>query len=99
MRYFLRPAAILCMATLALAACDPAEFDPDPDVRRDARAHHKCVVAVQKQTTDPAAVLNTTLPIVEINQYIVDAPSLQQSWMCRTDDAGTPTQLYKLGTG
>ncbi|MCX7565539.1 hypothetical protein OS189_04180 [Sulfitobacter sp. F26169L] len=85
------------MATMALAACDPAEFDPDPDVRRDARANRKCVVSVKEQTGDAASRLNTTLPIVEINQYIIDAPTLQERWMCRTDDEGNPTQLYKLG--
>ncbi|WP_298863742.1 hypothetical protein [uncultured Sulfitobacter sp.] len=99
MRYFTRPALILCMATMALTACDPAEFDSDPDVRRDARANRKCVIAVKAQTKDEASQLNTTLPIVEVNQYIVDAPTLQERWMCRTDDAGEPTQLYRLGKG
>lgn len=99
MRYFTRPAFFLCMATVALAACDPAEFDADPDIRRDARANRKCVVAVTAQTGDATAQLNTTLPVVEVNQYIVDAPAVRERWMCRTDDEGTPTQLYKLGTG
>lgn len=99
MRNFTRPALILCMSTLALAACDPAEFDPDPDVRRDARAHRKCVVSVKEQTGDATAQLNQTLPIVEVNQYIIDLPGAQERWMCRTDDEGNPTQLYKLGAG
>ncbi|MGB5862878.1 MAG: hypothetical protein WBG95_01110 [Sulfitobacter sp.] len=99
MRFFTRPALILCMATVALAACDPAEFDTDPDVRRDARANRKCVDAVSKQTGDATAKLNTTLPIVEINQYIVDTPATQGRWMCRTDDEGNAKQLYKLGVG
>ncbi|KIN69492.1 hypothetical protein Z948_3237 [Sulfitobacter donghicola DSW-25 = KCTC 12864 = JCM 14565] len=85
------------MATLALSACDPAEFDPDPDVRRDARANRKCVAAIKEQTGDATAQINTTLPIVEVNQYIIDSPANQERWMCRTDDEGTPTQLYKLG--
>ncbi len=97
MRYVLRPATLLCLATLTLAACDPAEFDSDPDVRRDARANRTCINAVANQTGDKTAQLNTTLPIVEINQYIIDAPALQESWMCRTDDEGTATQLYKIG--
>lgn len=97
MRSFTRPALILCMATMALAACDPAEFDADPDIRRDARANRKCVVSVKEQTGDATAQLNTTLPVVEINQYIIDVPANQERWMCRTDDEGTPTQMYKLG--
>lgn len=98
MRFPTRPALLACMATLALAACDPAEFDPDPDVRRDARANRTCVSAVKNQTGSDA-VQNTTLPVVEINQYIIDAPGVQQRWMCRTDDEGNATQLYQMGTG
>ena len=96
MRYFTHPALILCMATMALTACDPAEFDPDPDVRRDARANRTCVNAIKIQTGSPAQ-LNTTLPIVEVNQYIIDVPALQERWMCRTDDEGTASQMYKMG--
>lgn len=98
MRRITRPALFAAMATLALAACDPAEFDADPDVRRDARADRTCTTAVANQTGAPAQ-LNTVLPVVEINQYIIDVPQLRESWMCRTDDAGTATQLYKIGTG
>lgn len=96
MRSIMRPALWLCMATLALAACDPAEFDPDPDVRRDARANRTCAKAVSDQA-GAKAQLNTTLPIVEINQYIMDIPEKQERWMCRTDDEGNATQLYKMG--
>lgn len=98
MRNFTRPALILTMATLALAACDPAEFDADPDVRRDARANRTCVTAVADQAGS-AAQLNTTLPVVEINQYIIDVPESQERWMCRTDDEGNASQLYKMGAG
>jgi hypothetical protein len=86
------------MATLALAACDPAEFDKDPDVRRDARANRTCTKAVTEQAGSKAQ-LNTTLPIVEVNQYIMDVPETQERWMCRTDDEGNATQLYKMGDG
>jgi hypothetical protein len=99
MRIFTPTTLILCTAILTVSACDPAEFDTDPDVRRDARANRKCVLEVQEIAKDPAAQLNTTLPIVEINQYIIDAPTQQERWMCRTDDEGNPTQLYKLGDG
>ncbi|QUJ77716.1 hypothetical protein KDD17_07135 [Sulfitobacter albidus] len=95
----MRTTALLCAGLMALAACDPAEFDPDPDVRRDARASRTCQAAVKDQTGDGTVQLNTTLPIVEINQYIIDAPGVQEQWMCRTDDEGNATQLYKLGVG
>lgn len=98
MTYMTRTALLLAMATMALTACDPAEFDRDPDVRRDARANRTCVAAVNEQTSAKSQ-LNTTLPIVEVNQYIIDVPSNQERWMCRTDDEGNATQLYKMGTG
>lgn len=98
MRYFTRPALMLCMAAIALTACDPAEFDSDPDVRRDARANRTCVKAVTTQAGSPSQ-LNTTLPVVEVNQYIIDVPADQERWMCRTDDEGNASQLYKMGTG
>ncbi len=98
MRYFTRPALILCAAAMALTACDPAEFDADPDVRRDARANRTCIDAVAAQTGS-SAQLNTALPVVEVNQYIIDVPANQQRWMCRTDDEGTAAQLYKMGQG
>lgn len=98
MPFLTRPALFVCMATLALAACDPAEFDPDPDVRRDARANRTCVKAVKDQVGAPAQQ-NTTLPVVEVNQYIIDVPGTPDRWMCRTDDEGNATQLYKMGNG
>jgi len=98
MRFFTRPALLACMATLALAACDPAEFDPDPDVRRDARANRTCVKAVKDHVGAPT-VQNTTLPVVEVNQYIIDVIGTSEMWMCRTDDKGTATQFYQMGTG
>lgn len=91
-----RPALYVCMATLALAACDPAEFDSDPDVRRDARANRTCIKAVSEQAGAKAQA-NTTLPVVEVNQYILDIPETQERWMCRTDDEGNAIQMYKMG--
>ena len=92
----MRPTLILCAGLMALAGCDAAEFDPDPEVRADARGGRKCVVAVRDQAGDASAVLNTTLPIVEINQFIVDVPGNQSRWLCQTDDNGTPQQLLQL---
>lgn len=98
MRILTHPALILFMTAMALTACDLAEFDSDPDVRRDARANRTCAKAVSTQAGSKAQ-LNTTLPIVEVNQYIMDVPELQKRWMCRTDDEGDATQLYEMGTG
>lgn len=99
MRSILRPLPLLCISLTALAACDPAEFDADPDVRANARGARTCVAAVRDETGDGSAVLNTTLPIVEAYQFIVDVPAAQASWLCRTDEAGRAQQIYKMGQG
>lgn len=99
MRFTPRFAMTLPAALLVLTACDPAEFDADPDVRAEARGARTCVSAVKDQTKDGSATLNTTLPIVEANQFIVDAPGVNQRWVCTTDDAGQAKQLYQLGVG
>jgi len=49
-----------------------------------------------KNQTKSDATLNTTLPVIEVNQYIVDAPALQERWMCLTDDEGNAQQLVKM---
>lgn len=92
----MRITLILCAGMMALAGCDAAEFDPDPEVRADARGSRKCVVAVRNQTGDSSAVLNTTLPIVEINQFIVDVPGNQSQWLCQTDDNGNAQELLQI---
>lgn len=99
MRPILRPLTLFCCCLMALTGCDPAEFDADPDVRREARGARTCVSAVRNETGDASAMLNQTLPIVEANQFIVDVPATQARWLCRTDDAGTAEQLYKMGQG
>lgn len=99
MRFLTRLAPALCIATLALAACDPAEFDADPEVRSQARGERKCLTAVTAQTGVSAVAINTTLPIVEVNQIIVDVTTNQTNWMCRTDDLGEPQTLYQMGQG
>jgi len=99
MRTILRPLPLLCCCLLALAACDPAEFDADPDVRADARGARTCLNAVRDQTGDASAAINTTLPIVEANQFIIDVPAAPERWLCRTDDAGAAQQIYKMGQG
>ncbi|MGJ8545469.1 MAG: hypothetical protein ACSHWZ_08500 [Sulfitobacter sp.] len=99
MKIFTRLAPTLTIAVLALAACDPAEFDSDPEVRSEARGARLCTTAVKSETGDAGAVLNTTLPIIELNQIIIDTPASQSRWMCLTDDGGTPQSIYQMGRG
>lgn len=99
MPIFTRLVPMVCVAAFALAACDPAEFDADPEVRAEARSARKCIASVRGQTGDASAVLNTTLPIVEVNQVIIDVPGNQTRWMCLTNDQGAPQSLYQMGVG
>lgn len=96
MRVFMRPA--LCLSLLALAACDELAVANDPVALAELRASKSCIAAVKAQTGSATATLNTTLPIVETNQYVIDVPGAV-SWTCFTDDAGKATELVELRTG
>lgn len=95
MRVIMRTA--LCLGILALAACDELAVANDPAALAELRATKSCIAAVKAQTGAATATLNTTLPIVELNQYVVDV-SGAPSWTCFTDDAGKASQLVVLRT-
>ena len=78
---------------IGLSAC--AEFDADPDVRLDAKAGRTCIAAIKKHTSASAVSMNTTLPVVEVNQYIIDVEG-GSSWTCLTDDNGRAQQFYEI---
>ncbi len=88
-------------ATALLAACDPAAFDPDltPEERAqaliDSRGNRTCVRAVEIETGISGATPNTTLPVVELNQYIIDLPGDEAPWTCVTDDDGRAQYIYR----
>jgi len=92
MHYLMR--AALCLPLMAVAACDELAVANDPAALADLRAGKSCVSAVNKQVGG-GAVLNTTLPIVEINQYVVDVPKAN-SWTCYTDDNGRAQELIEI---
>jgi hypothetical protein len=92
----MRPA--LCLSILALAACDELAVANDPVALAELRATKSCIAAVKAQTGASTATLNTTLPIVEINQYVIDVPGAP-AWTCFTDDMGQAAQLVVLRTG
>ncbi len=85
--------ALSTAALLGLTAC--AELDADPDVRLDAKAGRTCMAAVKKHTGAASVSMNTTLPVVEVNQYIVDVAGAS-SWTCLTDDNGQAQQFYEI---
>ena len=96
MHKFLRPALVLSL--LGLAACDEMAVANDPTALADLRGQKSCVAAVAKQTSASGVTLNPTLPIVEINRYVVDVPNAP-SWTCVTDDNGKALQIVERRTG
>ncbi len=86
--------ATLCLSALALAACDEVAVSSDPEARADGRGQRTCVKAVADQTGASGVKINTTIPVIETNYFIVDVPGAK-SWTCLTDDSGRATQLVE----
>ena len=91
MRFILRPA--LCLSLLAVAACDELALSNDPEALAELRGQKSCVKAVSTQTGGAAAI-NTTIPVIETNYFIVDAAA-GGSWTCLTDEKGAATQVVQ----
>ncbi|APE43283.1 hypothetical protein BOO69_07510 [Sulfitobacter alexandrii] len=81
----LRPA--LLIALLGVAACDEVAVANDPVARAELRATKSCIAAVENETGVSGASINTTIPIIEVNQYIVNVPNAPY-WTCITNDEG-----------
>ena len=92
----LRP--LLCLSLLAIAACDEMAVANDPAARAELRANKSCIAAVKKQTGSASVTANTSLPVVEENQYIIDVAGAI-SWTCYTDNNGKASQLTELRAG
>ncbi|MGB3243660.1 MAG: hypothetical protein WBB25_03960 [Sulfitobacter sp.] len=86
----LRPTLILSI--LALAACDEIAVANDPVALADLRGQKSCVSAVSDQTGAAGVAINTTIPVVETNYFIVDVPNAK-SWNCVTDENGAAKQI------
>jgi hypothetical protein len=92
-----RPAIVaLSCLLLPLAACDEAALSDDPEIRVDARGTASCARAVQNHTGNAAAAYNPGIPVVEVNQYVIDVPGVER-WLCYTDDSGRAQALVRLG--
>ncbi len=96
MHLLLRPA--LCLSLLAVAACDEIAVAGDPEALAELRGQKSCVSAVAKETGNPGASLNTTVPVIETNRYIVDVPNAK-SWTCVTDANGQAWQIVEQQSG
>lgn len=90
MRFMLRPTIILSL--LAVAACDEIAVANDPIALADLRGQKSCIKAVSAQTGSAAVAINTTIPVIETNYFIVDVKGAK-SWTCVTDENGSATQV------
>ena len=96
MRIILRPA--LGLALLATAACDEIAVANDPEALGDVRGQKSCVRAVSEQTGKAGVTVNNTIPVIELNRFIVDVPGAK-SWSCVTDENGKAKEIVEIGTG
>ncbi|MEM8578285.1 MAG: hypothetical protein AAGF60_10570 [Pseudomonadota bacterium] len=83
------------LATLGLAGCEDIAVADDPDALAELRGTRSCIRAVSAETGASGVTANTTLPVVEVNQYIIDVPG-QVSWVCYTNDQNQAVELVKL---
>ena len=96
MQTFLR--TTLALSVLGMAACDEIAVANDPVALADLRGQKSCVSAVAKETGVSGVALNTTIPIVELNRFIVDVPN-GASWTCVTDQNGKAIEIVERRTG
>jgi hypothetical protein len=88
----------LGFSLMGLVACDELALANDPVALADLRGQKSCVAAVAKQTGASGVVINTTIPVVELNRFIVDVPNAAP-WTCVTDETGKATQIVEQQNG
>ena len=91
-------APLIALSVLGLAACDELAVANDPTALADLRGQKSCVAAVAKQTGASGVAVNTTLPVVELNRFIIDVPNAA-SWTCVTDANGAAIEIVERQTG
>lgn len=88
----------LACCLLALTACDEIAVAGDPVALADVRGKKSCVQAVAKETGASGVAINTELPVVETNRFIVDVPNAGM-WTCVTDANGRALEIVERRTG
>ena len=96
MSLFARAAALVGLITLS--ACDEIAVANDPEALSDVRGQKSCVAAVSKETGASGVTLNTTIPVVELNRFIVDVPNAAP-WTCITDANGRAIEIVERRNG
>ena len=84
--------AALCLPLLGVAACDEVALAGDSGTLSESRGQRTCVRAVADQTKATGVTINTTIPVIEENYFVVDVPN-GNSWTCITDESGRATQI------
>ncbi len=92
----LRPAVVISL--LGLAACDELAVANDPVALAELRGQKSCVAAVSSETGASGVTINTTIPVIELNRFIVDVPGAP-AWTCVTDANGSATQIVQRRNG
>jgi len=90
--------AALAFCLLGVAACDEIAVAGDPVALADLRGQKSCVAAVAKETGARGVAINATLPVVELNRFIVDVPNAPM-WTCVTDANGKALEIVERQTG
>ncbi len=90
--------SLACFALLALSACDEVAVAGDPVAVADVRGQRSCVSAVADHTGVAGVAINTTIPVVELNRYVVDVPNGAR-YTCITNAEGKATQIVEQQTG
>ena len=90
--------AALILSVLGVAACDELAVASDPVALADLRGQKSCVAAVTSETGASGVAINTTIPVIEVNRYIVDVPNAAP-WTCVTDADGNATEIVQRRNG
>ncbi|KIN64947.1 hypothetical protein Z946_3843 [Sulfitobacter noctilucicola] len=90
--------AALVFSVLGVAACDELAVANDPVALAELRGQKSCISAVTSQTGAEKVVINTTIPVIETNRFIVDVPGAKP-WTCVTDDKGVAIEIVERRNG
>ncbi|MGC1502839.1 MAG: hypothetical protein WA782_01730 [Sulfitobacter sp.] len=90
--------SILGLSLLGLVACDELAVANDPVALADLRGQKSCVAAVAGETGAANVAINTTIPVIETNRFIVDVPGAKM-WTCVTDTNGKAIEIVERKNG
>jgi hypothetical protein len=90
--------SVLGFSLLGLVACDELALANDPVALADLRGRKGCIAAVAGETGAANVAINTTIPVIELNRFIVDVPGAKM-WTCVTDENGKAIEIVERQNG